>query len=89
MAIGIIITIVGLSCYIIYMILYNFYLRKNDPEALAHPTQAKGGQKGQISFHIVKPDATPDWIELLFIVAAPLFIIGIIITFFSLLLRLF
>jgi hypothetical protein len=48
MAIGIIITISGLCCYIIYMILFNFYLRKNDPEALTfiETSQMKKGSAG-------------------------------------------
>jgi hypothetical protein len=68
MAIGIIITISGLCCYIIYMILFNFYLRKNDPEALTHPKKAAGGQKGKISLRMVKPDLTPDRIDLLLVI---------------------
>jgi hypothetical protein len=86
-AVGIGLIAIGAAGYILYGIFFNFYLRKNGPEALELDTTTVG-QKRTIYVRHVKEGTVPAWVDILMLVAMPSFLLGVLLSLLSLALRL-
>ena len=87
MAIGIALIGVGIVAYILYGIFFNFYLRKNDPEALQWD-ETTVGQKRTLYVKHVKDGTIPGWVDMFMLVAMPSVLLGVLVILVSLVLRL-
>ena len=87
MTVGIALIAIGAVGYILYGIFFNFYLRKNDPEALEWD-KTTVGQKRTIYVTHVKKGTVPAWVDILMLVAMPSFLLGILVSLVSLALHL-
>ncbi len=74
---GIILTVLGIACYVVHTVLLNRSLRKNAPEVLGRAPRAPSPHR-QRRVHVVE-GATPRWVTLLGLPAIPLFLLGVIL----------
>jgi len=92
--VGLAISGIGLVLYITHTILYNHYLRKNRPDVLEQLDSKRGGsrmgQKGNKEREVrivITESGTPGWVILLGFPAMPIFLVGIVVTILSLVIK--
>ncbi len=88
---GIIVIIIGILWYITYMVIYNYYLRKNAPDLLQSPSanSCSKGRKDRNVRVVITEGLTPGWVALVGIPPIPIFLLGLLITIVALVPRLF
>jgi len=90
MKIGLIIIIVSIVWYIIHMIIYNHYLRRQNPELFEEAEKQRiNKQKSQKVQVVITSGQTPAWVMLLGIPPIPLFFLGVLITIIGFIIGLF
>ena len=73
---GIFLAALGVACYIVHAILFNYFLRKNAPEVLVRDPGMPSQRQSRVS--LVR-GVTPRWVTLLGLPALPLFLLGIVL----------
>ena len=73
---GILLTALGVACYIVHAILLNYFLRKNTPKVLEGVPRAPSQRQRRV---FLVRGATPRWVTLLGLPALPLLLLGIVL----------
>jgi hypothetical protein len=73
---GIILVAIGIACYIIHVMLLNYFLRQNAPEVLEGVPRAPSQRQRRV---LLVRGATPRWVTLLGLPALPLVLLGIVL----------
>lgn len=90
MKIGLIIIIVSIVWYIIHTIIYNHYLRKQNPGLFEEAEKQRiSKQKSQEVQVVITSGQTPAWVMLLGMPPIPLFFLGVLITIIGFIIGLF
>jgi len=85
--IGIALIGIGVVTYILYGILFNFYLAKNDPEALELDKTTFRQKKAIYYVRHVKSGTVPPWVDTFVLVAMLSFLLGVLVTIGCILFR--
>jgi len=90
MKIGPIIIVVSVIWYIVHTIIYNHYLRKQNPELFEEAERQRGGKRKSKEIQVVMTSGqTPAWVMLLGVPPIPLFFLGVLVTIIAFIISLF
>jgi len=88
--IGFLLVGIGIVWYIVHAVIYNYFLRKHDPDFLNDSFQPpRSSKKNKKVTVVVSSGRTPAWIILFGMPSIPLFLLGIVITVVALIINIF
>ncbi|MCP4542887.1 MAG: hypothetical protein GY832_37680 [Chloroflexi bacterium] len=90
MKLGLVLIAASIIWYIIHVVIYNHYLRKNNPGLFGNVPKKGSGKKRVKGIEIVNTSGqTPAWVMLLGLPPMPLFLLGVAITIVAFIVGLF
>lgn len=90
MKIGPIIIVVSVIWYVVHTIIYNHYLRKQNPELFEEAEKQRIGKRKSKEVQVVITSGqTPAWVMLLGVPPIPLFFLGVLTTIIGFIISLF
>jgi hypothetical protein len=90
MKFGLIVIAVSVVWYIAHVVVYNYFLQKNNPGIFEEEPKKRGGIEGQKEVTVVMTSGqTPAWVMLLGIPPLPLFLFGVVVTIIGTIFSLF